>query len=62
MRFSSNGYYIESYDKCTVCGKLIYEGEEVKPKDKVEDEAALYCSEWCIEWEASQASKQQAKA
>lgn len=53
MRFSSNGYYIESYDKCSVCGKLIYEGDEVKPSDDVIDESKMYCSEWCIEWEKS---------
>lgn len=54
MRFSSNGYYIESYDKCKVCGKLIYEGEEVNPNGKEEENAELYCSEWCIEWEGAQ--------
>ncbi len=50
MKFSSNGYYIEKYDKCSVCGKLIYEGEEVTNGVSDED-APLYCSEWCIDWE-----------
>lgn len=50
MRFSSNGYYIEKYDKCSVCGKLVYEGEEVSNTDDTDDKS-LYCSEWCIDWE-----------
>lgn len=50
MKFSSNGYYIERYDKCSVCGKLIYEGEQVMHVVNEED-APLYCSDWCIDWE-----------
>lgn len=49
MKFSSNGYYIEKYNKCHVCGKLVYEGEEVF---KNNDENKMYCSEWCINWES----------
>lgn len=56
MKLSSNGYYIESYDKCTVCGKLIYEGEEIV-QEKQENKNALYCSEWCIDWEKSRKVK-----
>jgi len=52
MKFSKNGYYIESYDKCSVCGKLIYEDEEYNPhKDEDLIKEPLYCSEWCLNWE-----------
>ena len=45
MRFSENGYYIEKYVKCANCGLLIY--DEGIP---VQNQAAVYCSDWCIEW------------
>ncbi|HLQ82805.1 MAG TPA: hypothetical protein VK121_03015 [Pseudogracilibacillus sp.] len=52
MKFSKNGYYIESYDKCSVCGKLIYEGEEYKlDTDEANEKMPLYCSKWCADWE-----------
>lgn len=51
MKFSSNGYYIEKYDKCSVCGKLIYEGEGHDIEVTDQKNATLYCSEWCVNWE-----------
>lgn len=57
MRLSSNGYYIESYDKCSVCGKLVYEGEEVV-NENPKNEKSLYCSDWCIEWEEGKVKKE----
>lgn len=54
MRFSDNGYYIESYVKCENCGLLVYD-EGVK--GRTEDSASLiYCSPWCREWHAERAS------
>ena len=57
MKFSSNGYYIEKYDKCSVCGKLIYDGEQVTNTAQ-EENALLYCSEWCIDWEKRKMNKE----
>jgi N-methylhydantoinase B len=45
MRFSENGYYIEKYVKCANCGLLIYD-EGIQ----VQNRAAVYCSDWCIDW------------
>jgi N-methylhydantoinase B len=45
MRFSENGYYIEKYVKCANCGLLIYD-EGIR----IQNQAAVYCSDWCIEW------------
>ena len=53
MRFSSNGYYVESYVKCDNCGLLIYgEGETAV----VADQEGLYCSQWCIDWATARAN------
>ncbi len=50
MRFSDNGYYIERYVKCDCCGVLIYDaGIAGQGKDA---QPALYCSQWCREWQA----------
>lgn len=57
MKFSSNGYYIERYDKCSVCGKLIYEGEEQNTGEETDENSPLYCSEWCINWEKRKMNK-----
>lgn len=44
MRFSDNGYYIETYVKCDNCGVLIYDAaREVAG----EGDTGPYCSEWC---------------
>ncbi len=49
MKFSTNGYYIERYNKCANCGVLLY-GEGITGKRQ--GKPALYCSDWCVEWTA----------
>ena len=54
MRFSANGYYIESYVKCDNCGVLIYdEGIESTVSQAA---SMLFCSGWCREWHAQRAA------
>ncbi|GGH69876.1 hypothetical protein GCM10010978_04250 [Compostibacillus humi] len=60
MRFASSGYYVEKYEKCSVCGKLVY--EERITQVNLEGKEALYCSEWCIEWEKKRAELKKKKA
>jgi hypothetical protein len=54
MRFSENGYYIESYVKCDNCGLLIYD-EGVKSAIPG-SESMTFCSTWCREWQAQRAT------
>jgi 5-oxoprolinase (ATP-hydrolysing)/N-methylhydantoinase B len=49
MRFSKQGYYIESYVKCANCGVLLY--DEGLP-GHCEGKPAVFCSKWCHEWTA----------
>ncbi|HBZ09988.1 MAG TPA: hypothetical protein DEO65_08945 [Bacillus bacterium] len=49
MKFSNNGYYVEKYEKCSVCGKLVY--EERIEQVNIKEQPALFCSNWCVEWE-----------
>jgi hypothetical protein len=49
MRFSANGYYIESYVKCDNCGVLIYD-EGIRGLARTE--SMTFCSPWCREWRA----------
>jgi len=53
MRFSENGYYIESYIKCDNCGVLIYD-DGIK-STAPEAESMIFCSAWCREWHAQRA-------
>lgn len=53
MRFSDNGYYIERYVKCDNCGVLIYDDGMTA---NVNDDAGLYCSQWCIDWASARAA------
>lgn len=39
MRFSGNGFYVETYDKCANCGVLLY-GEGGR----------RFCGDWCAAW------------
>lgn len=39
MRFSGNGFYVETYDKCANCGVLLY-GEGGR----------RFCGDWCTAW------------
>jgi len=47
MRFSENGYYLESYEKCDNCGVLLYEGAI---KAAIDGKQMQFCSEWCMNW------------
>ena len=47
MRFSENGFYVESYVKCANCGLLIY--DDGLPGQR-HDQAVVFCSPWCVEW------------
>ncbi len=49
MRFSDNGYYIESYVKCLNCGVLIY--DEGRPVERA-GKKLIFCSQWCDRWSA----------
>jgi len=55
MRFSENGYYIESYLKCANCGVLIYD-EGVEPETQTENASLRFCTPWCREWHAQRAA------
>ena len=48
MKFAQNRFYIESYQKCSNCGVLLYEGATPVP-DPLTDEKT-YCSAWCLNW------------
>ncbi|WP_272008782.1 hypothetical protein [Roseovarius sp. ZX-A-9] len=50
MKFSANGYYIESYQKCPNCGVLMYANSEEDRKKRVEHEDKTYCSQRCVDW------------
>ncbi|MFB7640759.1 hypothetical protein CN689_24855 [Peribacillus butanolivorans] len=49
MKFSSNGYYVEKYEKCSVCGKLVYENR-IETLN-IQGVQSLFCSDWCVDWE-----------
>jgi N-methylhydantoinase B len=53
MKFSQNGFYIESYTKCANCGVLVYESVAEDQANKVELDGATYCSQWCVDWKAA---------
>jgi N-methylhydantoinase B len=59
MKFSSNRYYVEKYEKCSVCGKLVF--EEKIEKVNAAGQKALYCSDWCVNWEIKKQNKQTAE-
>jgi hypothetical protein len=54
MRFSENGYYLESHEKCDNCGILLYERSI---KATIDGEQLQFCSEWCIDWHVSRDAK-----
>ena len=45
MRFSPNGFYIDSYGKCANCGVLLYDEDHALRHDD-----RSFCSEWCLTW------------
>ena len=53
MRFSKNGFYIDSYGKCSNCGVLVYD-EEGK---RAQYGGKLFCSDWCVSWHARSSNK-----
>ncbi|MFJ8244794.1 hypothetical protein ACIQ4Z_13745 [Peribacillus asahii] len=60
MKFSSNGYYVEKYEKCSVCGKLVYENRIEQLN--IHGVPSLFCSDWCVDWEKIRnLKKEQAK-
>ncbi|MFC0218199.1 N-methylhydantoinase B [Pseudochelatococcus lubricantis] len=50
MKFSQNGFYIESYSKCPNCGQLMYEDAEADRARRVTHEGKTYCSRRCVDW------------
>ncbi len=49
MRFSPDGYYVESYVKCVNCGVLVYDAGTPGRRGT---KPAMFCSAWCREWDA----------
>ncbi|MGZ9817772.1 hypothetical protein ACXM0N_18010 [Peribacillus simplex] len=46
---------MEKYEKCSVCGKLVYENRiETLNIHKV---PSLFCSDWCVDWEKIRVQK-----
>ncbi len=62
MKFAQNRLYIESYNKCPNCGLLLYEEPAGGVSQAVSHGGKLYCSQWCIDWEADRAKRRQAEA
>ncbi|MDR5652448.1 hypothetical protein [Ruixingdingia sedimenti] len=50
MKFSANGFYIESYSKCPNCGVLMYENSAEDRAKQVRHEGKTYCSQRCVDW------------
>lgn len=50
MKFSANGYYIESYQKCPNCGILMYADAKADKAKRVEHGDQIYCSQRCVDW------------
>lgn len=49
MRFSSNGFYVESYDKCANCGVLLYG----RARRAVGPAQRQFCGDWCLSWSSA---------
>ncbi|TNC10312.1 hypothetical protein FF100_23815 [Methylobacterium terricola] len=52
MKFAPNRLYVESYAKCPNCGILLYENPANEAPDTVRANGRIYCSAWCVTWEA----------
>jgi hypothetical protein len=59
MKFAPNKLYVESYVKCRNCGVLIYDAGRA---DAVTKDDAIYCSPWCVDWEADRDRRRAAAA
>ena len=60
MKFAKNRMYIESYTKCPNCGILIFENSEQNMAQARLVDGKLYCSSWCVDWEADRAARRKA--
>ena len=59
MKFAPNRLYIVSYNKCPNCGLLLYEKPGGGVPGAVQSAGKLYCSQWCIDWEAERHARRQ---
>jgi hypothetical protein len=62
MRFAPNRMYVEAYHKCANCGLLLYEKPAQAGSTMLARNGVVYCSEWCIAWEAARAQRLRAEA
>lgn len=62
MKFAQNRLYIESYNKCPNCGLLLYEQPGGGVSGAVTSAGKLYCSQWCVDWEAERRQRRKAEA
>lgn len=62
MKFSQNGFYIESYTKCANCGVLVYEQSPEDQANKVTVDGDIYCSQWCVDWKKARDARRGASA
>jgi len=62
MKFAPNRMYVEAYHKCANCGLLLYEKPAQAGPTMLVRNGAIYCSEWCISWEAERTERLRAEA
>ncbi len=62
MKFSANGYYIESYSKCPNCGVLMYANATEDAAKRVEHDDQTYCSQRCVDWSLARDKRRAAEA
>ena len=62
MKFAPNRMYIETYHKCANCGLLLYERPAQAEPAMLVRNRRIYCSEWCITWEADREQRLRAEA
>lgn len=59
MKFGTGKLYIESYNKCSNCGMLVYEAAMPGAIHKGKE---LFCSAWCEEWDVQRGLRRGAPA
>ncbi len=62
MKFAPNRMYVEAYHKCANCGLLLYENPAQASPEMLLRNGTIYCSEWCIGWEAERNERLRAEA
>lgn len=62
MKFAPNRMYVEAYHKCANCGLLLYEKPAQAEPSMLTRNGKIYCSEWCIAWEAQRTQRLCAEA